>query len=61
MKFGHAKHSYYVVGGGYPIGPFVERKTAEREMRFLLEDMRSANPDAPEGDDFGVYIQHRQF
>ncbi len=55
------RHEFYVVGVAHPIGPFRSRKAAERELRFLREDMRAANPDAVEGDDFGCYIQHRQF
>ena len=47
--------------GGFHSARFRARRAAEQEMRFLLEDLRAENPDAPDGDDFGVYIQHRQF
>ncbi len=55
------RHEFYVIGATHPIGPFRSHKAAEREMRFLLEDLRADNPGASDGDDFGVYIQHRQF
>ena len=55
------RNEFYVIGAAYPVGPFRSRAKAEREMRFLLEDLRADQPDAPADDDFGVYIQHRQF
>ena len=56
------RHEFYVVGGKFPEGPFRTRKAAERELRDLQAQARTDDPDPNWGDDdFGLYIQHRQF
>ena len=55
------RHEFYVIGASSPLVPFRSRKAAVRELRLVIEALRTENPNAPDGHDFGVYVQHRQF
>ena len=56
------RHEFYVVGGRHPAGPFRTRKAAERELRDMQAQARADDTDPDWGDDdFGMYVQHRQF